>query len=210
VLSVMSARGAAAGVAALMVLTPAAAQAKTRVNCRGGSSACTARVSLAGGASNERVVIRLPSRGLRLVSVRPSDPSLRGAYSLSDQRERAGGREYVVTLSAVQSIPSGAYLAFTFRASGGGRAQIVRCRGGSFACTALVSLAGGASNRRVVIQLSDTDLRLVSVAPNHPSLRGAYSLTDQHLRSGGSEYVVTLNAVQSIPAGSDLIFQFES
>ena len=58
----------------------------------------------------------------------------------------------------------------------------------------------------MTIELSDTDLRLVSVRPNRRSLRGAYGLFGQRLRSGGSQYLVRLNAVQSIPPrlGSDL------
>jgi hypothetical protein len=48
------------------------------------------------------------------------------------------------------------------------------------------------------------------VRPNRPSLRGAYGLFDQHLRRGGSEYRFGLNAVQSTPAGSDLVFTFRA
>jgi hypothetical protein len=53
------------------------------------------------------------------------------------------------------------------------RPAAVRCRGGADSCRARVDLAGGASDKRVVIRLSDTDLRLVSVRPNRRSLRGA-------------------------------------
>jgi hypothetical protein len=59
-----------------------------------------------------------------------------------------------------------------------------------------------------VIQLTDDDLRLLSVAPNRASLRGAYSITDQRLRQGGSEYALRLNAVRSISRGSFLRFRF--
>ena len=90
------------------------------------------------------------------------------------------------------------------------RPTTVRCRGGGDSCRARVSLAGGASNKRVTIELPDTDLRLVSVRPNRRSLRGAYGLFGQRLRSGGSQYLVRLNAVQSIPPGSDLIFTFRA
>jgi pimeloyl-ACP methyl ester carboxylesterase len=90
------------------------------------------------------------------------------------------------------------------------RPTTVRCRGGGDSCRARVSLAGGASNKRVTIELSDSDLRLVSVRPNRRSLRGAYGLFGQRLRSGGSQYLVRLNAVQSIPPGSDLIFTFRA
>src|SRR5262245_50889298 len=39
------------------------------------------------------------------------------------------------------------------------RPTTVRCRGGGDSCRARVSLAGGASHKRVTIELSDTDLR---------------------------------------------------
>jgi hypothetical protein len=190
--------------AVLAVCAPSAGA--VTVQCRGGSNSCTARVSLAGGV-NEPVVIRLTDTDLRLVSVRPNRPSLRGAYLLTHQRLRDGGSEFVVRLSAVQSIRRGSFLTFRFR-SGGGGATIVRCRGGSNSCTARVSLAGGASNEKVVIQLTDDDLRLLSVRPNRRSLRGAYSITGQRLRVGGSEYALRLNAVRSIPRGSFLRFRF--
>ena len=90
------------------------------------------------------------------------------------------------------------------------RPTTVRCRGGGDSCRARVSLAGGASDKRVTIELSDTDLRLVSVRPNRPLLRGAYGLFDQRLRRGGSEYTFGLNAVQSTPAGSYLVFTFRA
>ena len=90
------------------------------------------------------------------------------------------------------------------------RAVAVRCRGGPNLCRARVSLAGGASNKKVVVRLPDTDLRLASVRPNRGSLRGAYGLFGNHLRAGGSEYVFRLNAGQSIPRGSDLLLEFRA
>jgi pimeloyl-ACP methyl ester carboxylesterase len=90
------------------------------------------------------------------------------------------------------------------------RAATVRCRGGPSSCRVRVSLAGGASNKRVVIRLSDTDLRLVSVRPNRRSLRGEYGLSDHRLRRAGSRYVVTLDAAQSIRRGSYLVFTFRA
>ena len=84
--------------------------------CRGGASACRARVSLGGGASDKRVTIRLTDSDLRLVSVRPDRRSLRGAYGLSDQQLTRGGSGYRFTLDADQTIPRGSYLTLTFRA----------------------------------------------------------------------------------------------
>jgi pimeloyl-ACP methyl ester carboxylesterase len=85
-----------------------------------------------------------------------------------------------------------------------------RCRGGGSSCRARVSLAGGASDKKVVIRLTDTDLRLVSVRPNRGSLRGAYGLFANRMRAGGSEYVFRLNAAQSTPRGSYLVFTFRA
>ena len=64
------------------------------------------------------------------------------------------------------------------------RPVAVRCRGGGNSCRARVSLAGGASDKRVAIELSDTNLRLASVRPNRRSLRGAYGLFGSRLRKG--------------------------
>jgi hypothetical protein len=67
-----------------------------------------------------------------------------------------------------------------------------------------VSIAGGASNEKLVIELTDTDL--ASVKPSRSSLRGSYGLSEHRFSLGGSEYVVTLNTVHSIPSGSFLTF----
>jgi pimeloyl-ACP methyl ester carboxylesterase len=90
------------------------------------------------------------------------------------------------------------------------RPAAVRCRGGADSCRARVNLAGGASDKRLVIRLSDNDLRLVSVRPNRRFVRGAYGLGGQRLRRGGSQYVFSLNAVQSIPRGSYLTLTFRA
>ena len=57
---------------------------------------------------------------------------------------------------------------------------------------------------------ANADLRLSSVRPNRGSLRGAYGLSANRLRAGGSEYVFRLNAAQSIRRGSDLILSFRA
>jgi hypothetical protein len=186
----------------------AAAQPVVHVGCMGTGQACTARVSLAGGASNERVVVSLPSSKLRLVSAKPNQATLQGAYSISDQARRAGGRKYVFTLNAVESIPSGSALTLKFRRATPSTTQIVRCTGTANSCRAKVSIAGGASGRHVVIQLPGADLGLASVRPSNPTLAGAYDVADQHFRKGNSEYSLVLSAPQSAPAGSYLTFRF--
>jgi hypothetical protein len=90
------------------------------------------------------------------------------------------------------------------------RPATVRCRGGADSCRARVSLAGGASNKRVVVRLTDSDLRLVSVRPNRRSLCSAYGLLGQRLRVGGSEYVFRLNAAQSTRRGAHLTLTFRA
>jgi pimeloyl-ACP methyl ester carboxylesterase len=90
------------------------------------------------------------------------------------------------------------------------RPAAVRCRGGPVRCRARVSLAGGASNKKVVVRLPDTDLRLSSVRPNRSPLQDTYGLFGNRLRAGGSEYMFRLNAAQSIPRGSYLNFTFRA
>jgi pimeloyl-ACP methyl ester carboxylesterase len=88
------------------------------------------------------------------------------------------------------------------------RPATVRCRAGADFCRASVSLAGGASNKQVVIRLSHSDLRLVSVRPNRRTLRDAYGLLGQRLRAGGTKYTFRLNAAQSIRRGAYLTITF--
>jgi hypothetical protein len=89
-----------------------------------------------------------------------------------------------------------------------GRTVSIVCRGGGNSCSAVVSVAGGASNRKLRIALSDTDLKLVGVLAKPTSIRGAYILSRGSYSLGGSVYTVTLNAVQSIPKGATLTLRF--
>ena len=134
-------------------------------------------------------------------------PNLDGAYLVSDQARSANGRQYTFALSAAEA-PQGSALKFAFHTPGQRNAEIVRCTGGGATCTAQVGIGGGASNRLVVVQLPRTDLGLVSVRPSSSTLRGAYSLSDQRLRKGDSEYQLVLSAVEGTPAGSNLILTF--
>jgi len=88
------------------------------------------------------------------------------------------------------------------------KVKSVACRGGGNSCTAVIGLAGGASNEKLRIALSDTDLKLVGRVVKPGSVRGAYSLSKGSYSLGGSLYTVTLNAVQSIPKGSTLTLKF--
>ena len=105
---------------------------------------------------------------------------------------------------------AGAFATAGFALSGqaGGRTVSLRCKGGANSCKAVVSLAGGASREKLKIALSDTDLKLKSVAARPASIRGAYELSGGRYTLGGSLYTVTLNAVQAIPRGATLTLTF--
>jgi hypothetical protein len=88
------------------------------------------------------------------------------------------------------------------------RTTTVRCRGTERVCSAVVSLAGGASNKPVRIELPGTRWRTPRVEVTPASSRGAYSITGARFATGGSEYRFTLNAVRGNPRGSRLTFIF--
>jgi hypothetical protein len=84
----------------------------------------------------------------------------------------------------------------------------IKCRGGSSSCSATIGLAGGASNKKLRIELTDTNLKLVGRSVKPKEVKGAYSLSKGSYSLGGSVYNVTLNAVQSIPKGATLTLKF--
>jgi hypothetical protein len=88
------------------------------------------------------------------------------------------------------------------------RSTTVRCRGTERMCSASVSLAGGASNKLVRIQLPGTSWRAPTMRVTPRSSRGAYSVTRAGFVSGGSEYRFTLSAVRGNPRGARLTFTF--
>ena len=107
----------AAGVAATALIGSAGAfgAGSQTVSCKGGASQCTAKVSLAGGASNKAVTVKLTDTNLHLAS--KSAPKVdKGAYSMSKGKYTMGGSMYTFTLNAVSSIPKGTMLTLVFRA----------------------------------------------------------------------------------------------
>jgi len=88
------------------------------------------------------------------------------------------------------------------------KVRSITCKGGSSSCVATVGLAGGASNVKLKIALSDTNLKLVSVSVKPKEVKGAYSLSKGTYSLGGSLYTTTLNAVQAIPKGATLTLKF--
>lgn len=104
------------------------------------------------------------------------------------------------------SIPTGlVQRAATPRA---GRTDAVRCRGTDRSCQARVSTAGDAPNRKTIIRLPARDLWLEAIKSFPRGAAGAAVLSDGHFARGRSEFVETLNTVQSEPRGSHLILTF--
>jgi hypothetical protein len=109
-----------------------------------------------------------------------------------------------------RALPLAAVLAgltFTGTASAAGRVE-VECRGSEQSCVATVSLAGGASNKKVLVELPGTNLKRVHVSVSPAWAHGAYSLSKGTYSLGGSLYTTTLNAVESLPKGAKLRIEF--
>jgi hypothetical protein len=87
----------------------------------------------------------------------------------------------------------------------GARAAIgsatARCVGSEHLCGVSFSLVGGASNKRLTVNLPGTNMHVLNSFPIPLTLRGAYRLSGPRFSLGGSVYSVTLNAVGSIRAG---------
>ena len=115
-------------------------------------------------------------------------------------------QKFTVTTGQI-TIPTGVALGATPPA-GGTRTRTIACHGAATSCTALVPIARGANGRKLVIRLTDTNLRLLSVTAVPRSSEGAYLLTSPHFALGGSEYIVTLDAVNANPTGSHLVLKF--
>jgi hypothetical protein len=101
-------------------------------------------------------------------------------------------------------------LAGTTAAGASAKTVSLTCHGGSSSCTATIGLAGGASNKKLKIALSDTNLKLVGISAKPSTVKGAYSLSKGSYSLGGSLFTVTLNAVQSIRKGATLTLRFAS
>jgi len=124
-------------------------------------------------------------------------------------RFRSGAPASASRRLAAAALAAGALAAIT--ATGASAKTVsVKCRGGSSSCTATIGLAGGASNKKLKIALSDTNLKLVGISVKPKEAKGAYSLSKGSYSLGGSLYTVTLNAVQSIPKGATLTLKFSS
>jgi hypothetical protein len=97
-----------------------------------------------------------------------------------------------------------------FTGQANAQTKAVTCKGDDQSCTAVVRLAGGASNERLRIALPGTSLKLISATARPHWIHGAYSLTGGSYSLGGSRYTATLNAVQSMPKRARLTLLFEA
>jgi hypothetical protein len=96
----------------------------------------------------------------------------------------------------------------TVSSAGAARTQTVRCVGTADFCGAAVSIAGGASNRVVNVNLTGTNLKLAKVTVVPSASKRAFSISKASYRLGGSQYRFTLNAVRANPRGARIILIF--
>jgi hypothetical protein len=101
-----------ASAVAVALAAPAAAQVSRP--CVGSDTICEATFSMSGGATNERLTVRLPDTNLRLLAVNANPGYAHGAYLLTRGRFSQGGSVYSATLDAVQGMPQNARLILTF------------------------------------------------------------------------------------------------
>jgi hypothetical protein len=134
---------------ALAVAAAAPAAAQVSRPCVGSDTICEATFSMSGGATNERLTVRLPDTNMRLLAVNANPGYAHGAYLLTRGRFSQGGSIYSATLDAVQGMPQNARLILTFGHPSAGLAcgnirrgvsfitiaQTASVRPGSFRCS---------------------------------------------------------------------------
>ena len=138
-------------------------------------------------------------------SARRAARSATGSKRHRTSRQARLARSSIVACALLASVATTAAGAFSAQAA---KTLSVTCHGGGSSCSAVVGLAGGASNEKLQIALSDTDLKLTSTSAKPAFVHGAYQLSRGSYSLGGSLYTATLNAVQSIPKGATLTLKF--
>src|SRR5688500_11115587 len=107
-------------------------------------------------------------------------------HTLSSRRPLLAGT--ILTAAALAACATGV------AAQASAQTRSVDCRGTEQSCKAVVSLAGGASNERLRVALTGTNLKLISVTVRPHWVQGAYSLSRGRYTLGGSRYTTRLNA----------------
>jgi len=105
-------------------------------------------------------------------------------------------------------VVAGAVAAVALPAAAQAADRTVPCPGGANRCVATVPLDGARTGDRIVVQLTDTDLQIESIAPSEPSLAGSYGFSGFSMRLGGSEFVADLVVTGPIPEGASVAMTF--
>lgn len=85
-----------------------------KVACVGAEEACSVKIGIGGGRSNQAVQVELTGTNMGEPTVTASDAADKGAYEISDATFTTGGSIYAFTLNAVESLPDGAYITLDF------------------------------------------------------------------------------------------------
>jgi hypothetical protein len=181
-----------AGALTVALAAPAAAQVSRP--CVGSDTICEATFSMSGGATNEKLTVRLPDTNFRLLAVNANPGYVHGAYLLTRGRFSVGGSVYTATLDAVQGMPQNARLILTFGHPSAGLAcgnirrgvsfltiaQTASVRPGSFRCsvakavgrTWLARLQAHRSVRRFTATGITFRCRLIPLLPQNQQCQG--------------------------------------
>jgi hypothetical protein len=115
--------GSSADTAASTAAETAAATADTtattagtvkKVDCMGAEEACSVKIPIGGGVSNQAYEVALTGTNLGEPTVTPSEADEEGAYEISDATFTTGGSVYSFTLNSVESLPESAYITLDF------------------------------------------------------------------------------------------------
>jgi len=85
-----------------------------QVDCMGAEEACSVKIPIGGGASNQAYEVALTGTNLGEPTVTPSAADEKGSYEISNAMFTTGGSVYSFTLNAVESLPEGAYITLDF------------------------------------------------------------------------------------------------
>ncbi|MBJ7365603.1 MAG: hypothetical protein JHC53_03245 [Thermoleophilia bacterium] len=85
-----------------------------QVDCVGAEEACSLKIPIGGGVSNQAYEVALTGTNLGEPTITPDTATDEGAYDLSGAKFTTGGSIYSFTLDSVQSLPEGAYITLDF------------------------------------------------------------------------------------------------
>jgi len=85
-----------------------------QVDCMGAEEACSVKIPIGGGVSNQAYEVALTGTNLGEPTVTPSEADEEGAYEISDATFTTGGSVYSFTLNSVESLPESAYITLDF------------------------------------------------------------------------------------------------